>query len=320
MAEGKWITDLTATTPIADAARRVLALRLELVRDALPAAQHQAHKDPEYVHQLRVATRRAGAALEIFSLCLPDKDYRAAKRHLRQIRRAAGEARDWDVFLDGLAAGPKPTPRYQAGIDFLFGFGAARRIVAQSTLEAASPNYPFAFERFLAETVAAVHKPRAEPEVRVLLDLAQPMLVRLLKELHTAASGNLDNYDHLHEVRIVGKRLRYAMEVFVDCFGPAFRQELYPAVEQMQEVLGKANDSHVAAQRLGELRDRLRTSRPAEWRRFRPGVENLLRFHKERVPQQQQLFVEWRDRWQKAGGEEAFAGLLKRVEEPSAAT
>jgi len=297
----------------------VLALRLEPVRDGLPAAQHQAHKDPEYVHQLRVATRRAGAALEIFSLCLPDKDYRAARRHLRQIRRAAGEARDWDVFLDGLVAGPKATPRCQPGVDFLVGFGVAQRLLAQTALAAASPNYPFAFERFLAETVAAVHKPRA-PEVRVLHDLAQPMLVGLLKELHTAASGDLDNYNHLHEVRIVGKRLRYAMEVFVDCFGPAFRQELYPAVEQMQEVLGKANDSHVAAQRLGELRDRLRTSRPAEWRRFRAGVEHLLRRHKERVPQQQQLFVEWWDRWQKAGGEEAFAGLLKRAEEPTAAS
>ena len=57
MAEGKWIADLTAATPIADAARRVLALRLELVRDVLPAAQHRADKDPEHVHQLRVATR-----------------------------------------------------------------------------------------------------------------------------------------------------------------------------------------------------------------------------------------------------------------------
>ena len=51
-------------------------------------------------------------------------------------------------------------------------------------------------------------------------------------------------------MRILGKRLRYAMEMFADCFGPAFREELYPAVEQMQEILGRANEqSDVAVTR-----------------------------------------------------------------------
>ena len=54
MADGKWITGLTAATPVADAARRVLAVRLEVVRDYLPLALHAAARDPEYVHQLRV--------------------------------------------------------------------------------------------------------------------------------------------------------------------------------------------------------------------------------------------------------------------------
>src|SRR5436853_7724825 len=99
MAEGKWISDLTAEIPLVDAARRVLALRLEVVRDYLQHALAQADKDPEYVHQLRVGTRRAGAALRIFALCLPPKVYKKAGKQLRRIRRAAGEARDWDVFL-----------------------------------------------------------------------------------------------------------------------------------------------------------------------------------------------------------------------------
>ena len=49
-------------------------------------------------HQLRVATRRAGAALEIFRDCLPEKDYQTARKQLRRLRRAAGAARDWDVL------------------------------------------------------------------------------------------------------------------------------------------------------------------------------------------------------------------------------
>src|SRR5712692_8244692 len=98
MADGKWISDLKASTPLVDAARRVLTIRLEVVRDYLGLALREADKDPEYVHQLRVGTRRAGAAVEIFSLCLPDRVYTKARKQLRRIRRAAGAARDWDVF------------------------------------------------------------------------------------------------------------------------------------------------------------------------------------------------------------------------------
>ena len=56
----------------------------------LPLALQQAVKDVEHVHQLRVATRRARAALDIFADCLPDGAFTAAKKQLRKIRRAAG--------------------------------------------------------------------------------------------------------------------------------------------------------------------------------------------------------------------------------------
>src|SRR5438132_5572089 len=102
LAGGKWIPDLKAETPVADAARHTLTLRLEVVREYLPLALHEADKDPEHVHQLRVGTRRARAALDIFALCLPQKAYKSARKLLRRLRRAAGEARDWDVFLAGL--------------------------------------------------------------------------------------------------------------------------------------------------------------------------------------------------------------------------
>ena len=90
MAEGKWIPGLHADTPLADAGRRVLAARLEVVRDALPPAVNRPDEDPEYVHQLRVATRRAGAAVEIFAGCLPEKAYRKARKQLRRVRRGIG--------------------------------------------------------------------------------------------------------------------------------------------------------------------------------------------------------------------------------------
>jgi CHAD domain-containing protein len=316
MAEGKWITGLTAATPLADAARRVLAVRLEVVRDYLPLALHAAARDPEYVHQLRVGTRRAGAALEIFRTCLPDRPYRTARRQLRCLRRAAGDARDWDVFIAGMAERQKERPEQERGaFDFLLGHALGQRMAAQARLEAASPPSPFGLDRLLADVLAAVGPPSGGASTGRLLDLARPRLGMLLHELHQAASSDLDNYDHLHQVRIIGKRLRYAMEIFAECFDVLFREQLYPAVEEMQEILGHANDSHVAGQRLIALRQHLQTFQPVSWKRFKSVIEGLLRYHQRRVPRQQKLFVRWWERWQKTGSEALLASLLqpKRV-------
>ena len=310
MADGKWISDLTAATPLADAARRVLTVRLAAVHAYLPLAMRQSAEDPEHVHQLRVSTRRAGAALEIFSACLPEKDYRLARKTLRRIRRAAGAARDWDVFLGETPPIDKANGR-QPVRDLIVGYAVGRRLAAQADLEVASPNFPFDYERFQAETIAAVRKPKDDPALRSLLDLAQPMLTRLLHELHAAASGDLNDYDHLHQVRIVGKRVRYAMEVFVDCFSAAFKDELYPAVEKMQSILGDANDSHVAAGHLRELLQGVKVQRAADWRRWKSGLETMIRDHDERVKLKQAEFIRWWQDWQQSGGESAFTALLK---------
>src|SRR5262245_43083765 len=311
MADGKWISDLEPTTPLPDAARHVLTVRLEVVRDYLPLALTQPEKDPEYVHQLRVGTRRATAALDIFTLCLPDKAYKTARKRLRQIRRAAGAARDWDVFLIALAEWARNGRKPQPGVDFLTGFAFAQRVVAQAQLAEVNARFPFSFDRLLAETVAAVHRPRSAASPRTLLDLARPLLSDCLKELDQAAARDLNDYGNLHQVRITGKRLRYAMEVFADCFAPPFREELYPAVEEMQDILGNANDSHVASQRLEVLRDRARALLPGHWKRFKPAVERLLRSHQKRLPEERERFLEWWKRWQESGTEAVLAGLLK---------
>src|SRR5436853_7153420 len=102
MADGKWITYVRPDTALTEAARHVLFVRLQVVCDYLPRAMYEADRDPENVHQLRVGTRRAGAALRIFRDCLPDKVFKKARRRLRRLRRAAGVARDWDVFREDL--------------------------------------------------------------------------------------------------------------------------------------------------------------------------------------------------------------------------
>ena len=302
MADGKWVSGLTADTPLAEAAKRVLSVRLRVVGEVLPRAALESDGDTEHVHQLRVATRRADAALRIFSSCLRRKACKHARSRLRRLRQAAGAARDWDVFLLALAERRATQPvKEQAGLDHLFGYAYGWRTAAQAELEAAGAEERPGYDAFVEETVAAVETPPEQPAGAPLLHLARPMLAELGRDLEWMASGDLEDYPHLHQVRITGKRLRYAMEVFADCFSLSFRDELYPRVVEMQEILGRANDSHVAEARLTDLRRRMKRGWAAEWKRVQPGVESLLRFHQRRLPQERKRFMLWWEEWQKTG-------------------
>src|SRR6476646_47415 len=102
-ASGKWIEGIDADTPVDKAARGSLEPRLTIVAQSLPLAAHLAEQDIEHVHRLRVATRRANAAVKLYRDCLPEKTARWMKKRLKKIRRAAGDARDLDVLAVRLA-------------------------------------------------------------------------------------------------------------------------------------------------------------------------------------------------------------------------
>ncbi len=311
MAQGKWISELKPETPLAEAARHVLFVRLQVVRDYLPRAALEADKDIEYVHQLRVGIRRADAALRIFADCLPKKNYRKGRRRLKKLRRAAGAARDWDVFLvDLLEREEGSDAKHRGGLDFLIGYALGQRCAAHAELEAAYHAEGPTFESFLFRTIDSIQPPDGPSPPAILVDLARPMLFDRLKALEHAALGDLSDYTQLHQVRIAGKRLRYAMEVFADCFDPVFRDSLYPRIEQLQEILGRANDSHVAVERLIALRKRLQETCPTAWPRLQPGFEQLLRTHQRRLPQERRRFLKWWSQWHPTGSEAVMTSLL----------
>jgi CHAD domain-containing protein len=59
----------------------------------------------ERVHDMRVATRRLRAALEVFEPCFPRKRHRKALKKVKRLADALGERRDADVeitMLEGL--------------------------------------------------------------------------------------------------------------------------------------------------------------------------------------------------------------------------
>src|SRR5512136_2579188 len=51
-------------------------------------------QDIEYIHRMRVASRRLRAALPLFESCFPQRKYRMWMKELQKITRALGDARD----------------------------------------------------------------------------------------------------------------------------------------------------------------------------------------------------------------------------------
>jgi hypothetical protein len=192
----------------------------------------------------------------------------------------------------------KQPDREQPGLDYLLGHTLGQRVIAQTELVAAGQCNGHDFDDFLRDLVVAVCPPPDGSADATFVVLARPLLSNLLHSLEEKVTGDLTDYPHLHEVRIAGKRLRYAMEVFATCFCPAFRQAMYPMVEEMQEILGLANDSYVAAGRLRDQRTYLRSSWPEPWKRLGPGIDAALQFHQKRLPIERRRFVRWWKRWQ----------------------
>jgi CHAD domain-containing protein len=110
MAKARAIEGLTATDPYAAAAARIVAVRAEELIESAPGVLDI--EDIERLHDMRVATRRLRAALEIFGPCFPPKESKAAVRDVKALADALGERRDRDVTIAALeeVAAAMPAP------------------------------------------------------------------------------------------------------------------------------------------------------------------------------------------------------------------
>jgi CHAD domain-containing protein len=100
MAGARRISGLDANDSYSAAAAKVVEVRagelIEHARDVLDLS------DIERVHDMRVATRRLRAALEIFELCFPRNEVKAGMRQVKALADALGERRDRDVAIAAL--------------------------------------------------------------------------------------------------------------------------------------------------------------------------------------------------------------------------
>ncbi len=245
---GKWIEGIGPDSRINDAARRSLEPRLATVARFLPLAAHLAEHDIEHVHRLRVATRRAVAALKLYCDGLPGKPARWLKKRLRKIRRAAGDARDLDVLAKRIAEddGDRLAP-ISARI-------ADERAEVQPTILRIAERCG-EDDRFIRKTAKLLrsigpddsspadklHAAFRDFAVAQLGSAALPFLEAMPDETADAAA--------LHAFRIRAKAVRYTVELLAAAFGTELREEAYPIVEKVQERLGRVQD-HVTARQL----------------------------------------------------------------------
>lgn len=245
----KWIEAESGNEPLSEVARRVIRARLKVVCRWLPQAAADGLHDGESVHQMRVATRRAIVAIDLFEPLLSRKKCDWFRKHLRRIRKAAGPARDLDVMAKRLADGGEQSSDNgkPEGLAELLAQVADARFDAQMEIvrlrrKLKKANFSGRATK-LADKVRWRDDEAREPTFHAA---AVAGMRTIVAEFFAAAEADLDCTQALHNIRLAAKRLRYAMEVFADAFGPAFRDELYPLVAELQEKLGTVND-HVTA-------------------------------------------------------------------------
>jgi CHAD domain-containing protein len=110
MAKERDIEGLSARMPFAEAA----ALVVETRTDELMAHSEGVLDTTEIsgVHDMRVATRRLRAALEVFAPCFPKDEHKRILKEVKALADALGERRDRDVAIRSLTgfAAEMPAP------------------------------------------------------------------------------------------------------------------------------------------------------------------------------------------------------------------
>jgi len=92
--------DVTPREPYRRAGARIVRVRTRELFDHAEGVLDTG--DIEGVHDMRVASRRLRAVLEIFAPCFPQSEFKGVLRDVKQLADALGERRDPDVHIDAL--------------------------------------------------------------------------------------------------------------------------------------------------------------------------------------------------------------------------
>jgi CHAD domain-containing protein len=230
-----------------DLARAMLAAQRSAILEHEEGAR--LGRDPECVHRMRVATRRARAALRTASGVLAQEREEKLRVELAWLGGVLGDVRDLDVLIAHLRAEADDLePSEQSALKPLFGRLAAERRKARNSLVRALKGVRY--RRLIDALAEAVV---AEPPLngRIKLDKrAEKEFGRLVKSIGELAAEPTD--EELHRARKLGKRARYAAELAAPQAANSTKKFVARAKE-FQDVTGEHQDAVVAEERLRAL-------------------------------------------------------------------
>ena len=220
-------------------------------------------EDIEFVHDMRVATRRMRSAFRIFEDYYKSKPVRPFIAQLRELARVLGAVRDLDVLVADFTRYQEQLPEAEARealvhvVEKLQGKNqkARRKLVAY--LDSRSyRGFIKTYSSFLTspgKSAKNTDEPTATPyQVRHVL----PVLVYDHLASVRAYDTVLEDADvhTLHALRIEFKRLRYSVEFFAPVMGASI-EKFVEEMKLIQDYLGRLNDVVVAQARLKSLEE-----------------------------------------------------------------
>lgn len=275
MAKAKEIVGIECDGAATEAVPRVLAPRLEEMCLLRKAALD--FKDPEGVHDMRVASRRLRSALRDFAPHLRKTKMASSTKHLKEIADKLGVVRDYDVAIIALEKlQKKATPVISSGLQRIIDDQKAKLDPARKELVQAL-NYQkisgLKRDFRLAVEDAIVPQAATPSPASALTRLSSPSykafarstLLKRLKELEALSPSLYEpqRVKPLHEMRIAAKRLRYAMELFAACWGDQLGVFSHH-VAQMQSSLGELHDCDLWIEHFGKRLSRLKKRASSE--------------------------------------------------------
>ncbi len=221
-------------------------------------------EDIEYVHRMRVSTRRLREALPLFSECFYSAELKKWMRAIKALTRALGEARDCDVQhnavgreLESAALKNKP------GIERLMlrlrqkRSGLQQGVVKALDRFAASATETAMLERvrvllgqsYIEEQVNDTESGEGDKK-KSDVQAVQQKVLGFVKERIAYVMGfnelvrNPQNTTQLHEIRKGLKRLRYTLELFLPLYGERLGEQI-KKIKTLQDILGELHDCDV---------------------------------------------------------------------------
>lgn len=273
-------------------ATSVIALSLRTMSKRLRDARH-GELSEKPLHELRIACRRAEAALRLCEDAADSRAWRWLTRSLKSLRRTCNQARDDDVLEDWLKRQATPT-----GKSLRRAVLAHRRDVEPKIRKLASDLCERRrFQRRSAKLISRLQACGTSGQI------AANFGRRLFDEVHRFVKSfavRRDDASRLHQLRIAGKRLRYASELVTEIWPSVELTELKEHLHSLQDWLGGIQDQ-VVGERL------LKKCAPS---RSSKAAQTLARKARNSVARQQRKFWTW---WQACPLERMLADTTAEV-------